>query len=148
MSDNTFGHFHISAQSSSFKFGSSNSGSSNNLLSSQTQTLTREQERTAQKEFQRELDDTIYELPHPPRLELGDGVINSLVVEADDILDQKIVEKKKRRRAVLEQIKKVYNFDEIKDAFDEASVPHQLDFSYGGDNENFVQAVEFLSPSA
>ena len=94
MSDNTFGHFHISAQSSSFKFGSSNSGSSNNLLSSQTQTLTREQRTTAQKEFQRELDDTIYELSHPPTLELGDGVINSLVVEADDILDQKIVEKK------------------------------------------------------
>ena len=97
MSDNPFGHCHISAQSSSFKFGSNNSGSSNNLLSSQTQTLTREQERTAQKEFQRELDDTIYELPHPPRLELGDGVINSLVVEADDILDQKIVEKNKKK---------------------------------------------------
>ena len=44
-------------------------------------------------------------------------------------------------------MKKEYNFDEIKDVFDEASVPHQLDSYYGGDNENFVQAVEFLSPS-
>ena len=49
MSDNTFGHFHISPQSSSFKFGSNNSGSSNNLLSSQTQTLTREQERVSKR---------------------------------------------------------------------------------------------------
>ena len=35
----------------------------------------------------------------------------------------------------------------IKDAFDEAAVPHQLDFFYGGENSNLNQAIEFLSPS-
>ena len=28
--------------------------------------------------------------------------------------------------------------EEIKDAFDEATVPHQLEFFYGGINENFI----------
>ena len=35
----------------------------------------------------------------------------------------------------------------IKDAFDEVVVPHQLDIFYGGENSNFNQAIEFLSPS-
>lgn len=41
---------------------------------------------------------------------------------------------------MLEQIK-----NEIKDAFDHAAVPAQLDFFYGEDNENFVTACNFLS---
>ena len=40
-----------------------------------------------------------------------------------------------------------YNFDEIKDTFDECGVLHQLDFFYGGENSNFKRAIEFLSPS-
>ena len=47
---------------------------------------------------------------------------------------------------VLENIKEKYRFEEIKEAFDEASVPHQLEFFYGGINENFIQACYFLSP--
>ena len=35
----------------------------------------------------------------------------------------------------------------MKDAFDEASVPYQLNFFQGGSNENFVQAYNFLSPN-
>ena len=37
--------------------------------------------------------------------------------------------------------------EEIKDAFDEATVPHQLEFFYGGINENFIQSCYFLSPN-
>ena len=37
--------------------------------------------------------------------------------------------------------------EEIKDAFDEATVPHQLEFFYGGINENFIQLCYFLSPN-
>ena len=48
---------------------------------------------------------------------------------------------------VLEQIKEEYNFDEIKNAFDEGTVPQQLDFFYGGENSNFNRAAEFLSLS-
>ena len=86
-------------------------------------------------------------MPDPPKLELGDGLLNSLGVEADDILEQKLINKKQQEDAVLEQIKEDYNFDEIKDAFHEGAVPHQLDFFYGGENSNINQAIEFLSLS-
>ena len=45
------------------------------------------------------------------------------------------------------KIKEDYNFDEIKDAFDEGAFPHQLHFFYGGENSNFNQAIELLSSS-
>ena len=80
-------------------------------------------------------------MPDPPKLKLGDGLLNSLGVEADDILEQKLINRK--QHAVLEQIKEDYKFDEIKDAFDEGAIPHQLDFFYGGENSNFNQATEF-----
>ena len=75
------------------------------------------------------MDDTIYELPYPPKLELGDGLLDPLGVEADDILEQTFINKKQQEHAIFKQIKEYYNFDEIKDAFDEGVVPHQLDFS-------------------
>ena len=71
----------------------------------------------------KELDDTIHELPDPPKLELGDDLLNTLGVKADDIFDQEFVNKKQQEDEVLEQIKGEYNFDEIKDAFDEGTVP-------------------------
>ena len=90
------------------------------------------------------MDDAIYELPDPSKLELGDDLLNSLGVEADDILEQKYVNKKKEIDALLENMKEDYNFDEIKDAFDEGAVPHQLDIFCGGENSNFNHAIEFL----
>ena len=81
-----------------------------------------------------------------PTLELGDGLLDALRVEAKDILDSQFVTKKED--VALEKIKEEYNFDAIKDAFDEGDVPPQVEFFYAGDNENFVQAVEFLPPSA
>ena len=66
-----------------------------------------------------------------------DGLWNTLGVEADGILDQEFVNKKRQEDEVLEQIKEEYNFDEIKDAFDEGTVPQQLDFFYGDENSNF-----------
>ena len=58
----------------------------------------------------------------------------------DDYINDKILEDK-----TLEQIKEEYNFDEIKDAFDDGKIPPQLEFSFGSDNDNFVQACNFLS---
>ena len=52
---------------------------------------------------------------------LGDGLLNWLGVEADDILDREFVSRKQEEDPVLEQIKEEYNFDEIKDAFDNAA---------------------------
>ena len=81
----------------------------------QKQTLTREKEweKVAQGSVQQELDDAIYELPDPPKLELGNGLLNLLDVEANDILEQKFFNKKKQEDAVHKQIKKDYNFNEI-----------------------------------
>ena len=114
-SDSSFGNFHIPAQLSSGTFGNRERGLSGKILGSQTQTPTREKEKEKvfQDSVQKELDDTIFELPDHPRLELGDGLLNSLVVEVDDILEQKYVNKKQEEDAVLEQIKEDYNFDEI-----------------------------------
>ena len=39
--------------------------------------------------FKKELDETNYELPDPPKLELDDGFLNSLGVEVHVILEQK-----------------------------------------------------------
>ena len=89
------------------------------------------------------MDDTIYELLDPPKLELGDGLLNILGVEGDDILDQEFVNKKQQDDEVLEQIKEAYNFDEIKYIFVEGTIPQQLNFFYGGENSNFNGAVEF-----
>ena len=60
-------------------------------------------------------------------------------------MDEKFLNKKQLEDEVLENIKEEYGFDEMKDAFDEAAIPHQLEFFYGDSNENFVQACNFLS---
>ena len=140
--DNSFGNFHVPAQLSSANFNK-NEKLSGNLFGS----LTQVREKVPLDSIQKELYDTIYELPDPPKLELGDGLLNSLGVQADDILEQKFVNQKQQEDVALEQIKEDYNFDEIKDAFDEGTVPQQLDFFYGGENSNFNRAIEFLSLS-
>ena len=53
------------------------------------------------------MDNTIYELPDRPKPELGDGLLNSLGVEADDILEQKFGNKRQQEDAVHEQIRKI-----------------------------------------
>ena len=148
-SDSYFGNFHIPTQLSSANFGNREQGLSGHIFGSQTQALTREKqkEKVAKDSVKKELDDTIYELTDPSRLGLGDVLLNQLGVEANDILKQKYVNKKREEYAVLEQIKEDYSFDEIKDAFDEGVAPHQLDFFYGGENSNFNQDIEFVSPS-
>ena len=81
----------------------------------------------------------------PPKLELGDPLANLLGLEAKDILDERFANKKKLDDEALENIKEEYGFEEIKDAFDEPAVPHQLDFLYSGANESSVNACNFLS---
>ena len=68
-----------------------------------------------------------------------------LGAEVDDILDEQFVNKKKQEDEALENFKEGYGFEEIKDAFDEGSVPNNLDFFSGGQNENLTRAANFLS---
>ena len=46
--------------------------------------------------MQKELGNAIYELLDLPKLELGAGLLNTLGVKADDILDQEFVNKKQQ----------------------------------------------------
>ena len=59
-------------------------------MGSQTVTLTREKEKekVLQDSVQWELEDTIYGLLDPPKLELEDGLLIALSVRADDILNE------------------------------------------------------------
>ena len=96
-------------------------------------------------QYQKNLTIKSMNLPdYPPKLELGDPLANSLGLEAKDILDERFADKKKLDDEALENIKEEYGFEEIKDAFYEAAVPHQLDFFYGGANESSVNACNFL----
>ena len=83
----------------------------------------------------------------PPKLELGDALANLLGPEAEDISDEKFKNKKQLEDEAIENNKEEYGFEETKDAFDEASVPDQLNFLCGGSNENFVNACNFLPPN-
>ena len=71
------------------------------------------------------MDNKNYQLPNDlPKLELGDGLANILEPEAEDNLDEGFVNKKELEDEVLENIKEEYDFEEIRDAFGEASVTH------------------------
>lgn len=72
--------------------------------------------------MQKELDDTIYELLDPPYMDLRDGFLNALGVEANDVLDKYFITKQEETDAALRQIKQEYNFDDIRETFDEGIV--------------------------
>ena len=88
-----------------------------------------------------EIDNAVYEIPDPAKPELRDLLLREhMDISADDYVNDKVIEEK-----TIEQLKDEYKFDEIKDAFDEGAVPHQLEFLYGGDDENFMIACTVLS---
>ena len=95
-----------------------------------------------------QIDNSLYDFPEHVELEPRDGLIGNFGVEANDLLDTKTVTKQEEEDFVLEQRKKDYNFDEIKDAFDEEAVPESVYFFYGGESENFTREIEFLVPNA
>ena len=64
----------------------------------------------------------------PPKIELGDPLLNSLSTEAENILEDDYVNDKNVEQKTIEQLKDEYNFDEIKDAFDGGAVSHKLSF--------------------
>ena len=65
--------------------------------------------------------------------------------EAEDILEDKYLNSKELEDKTLENINEEYNFHEIKDAFDKASVPSSLQFFYGGEDDEFIEACSLLS---
>ena len=93
-----------------------------------------------------QIDDTIYELTEQSDLEIGNGLIDTLGVEANDLLDSDFVTAQEDIDAVWEQIKEDYNFDETKETFDQGD--ESVEFFYGGDNDNIFQNGEFLNPNS
>ena len=94
-----------------------------------------------------DIDTAIYEIPEPPELEIGDPLLNILSADTEKSLTDDYVNDKNLQDKSLEQIKEEYNFDEIKGTFDEGKILPQLEFSFGGENDNFLQTCNFLSLS-
>ena len=93
-----------------------------------------------------EIDTVIYEIPDHPKLELSNSLLNALGTKAEDNLKDDFVSEKTLEEQTIKQIKEEYNFDEIKDAFDNAVVPQQLGSFYSGDDEEFIEVCNLLSP--
>ena len=92
-----------------------------------------------------QIADKIYELSDLPKLELGDQLLNTLGAEAKAILEDNFVTSKGLEEKTLENIKEENNFHETKGISDDAVVPHQLEFFYDGDSDNFIRACNVLS---
>ena len=98
-----------------------------------------------------EIDDFLYELPDTgmPTLELGDKLIETIGTEAEDLFNSNASPTKKEEDEVLKNIIDEYNLDGMKNTMDETGqVPESIYFFYGGDRQQFVDALEFtgLSP--
>ena len=92
----------------------------------------------------------MYELPEDfPDLTLGDGLLNSLGVEAQNLFNQDAsLTKKEEQDEILKDFMEEYKIDDIRDTMDEtAQVPENIYFFYGGDSDQFVNALEFIGLS-
>ena len=65
----------------------------------------------------------IYEIPNPPKITIGDPLLNVLSTDAEGILKDDYVNDKVLEDKTIQQIKDEYNFDDIKDAFDDGQSP-------------------------
>ena len=121
-------------------------GIGNTLFGSQAATAIREN----RTKTQQEVDDFLYELPdNMPKLVLGDGLLNTLGIEAEDLFDPRAhPTKKEEEDEILKDIMDEYEIDKIRDTMDEtAQVPESIYFFYGGESEQFVNALEFIGLS-
>lgn len=87
----------------------------------------------------------IYEIPDPPKIEIGDLLLPVLSTDAEDFLKDYYVSDNALEDKTIKQIKDEYKFDYIKDAFDGEQIPPKLEFFSRWWNENFVNACNFLS---
>ena len=128
----------------------SNKGIGNNLFGSQA-AMADPREEEKKTKTQQDVDDFLYELPERtmPDLELGDGRLNSLGTNAQNLFDVNAPpSKKEEEEEILKDIMDEYEIEKIRDTMDEsAEVPESIYFFYGGDSEQFVNALEFLGLS-
>ena len=103
---------------------------------------------------QQEVDDCLHELPETmPDLVLGDELTNALGTEAQNLFDQNASSSKKEEEdEILKDFMEEYEIEKIRDTMDEtAQVPESFFFLYiyiyGGESEQFVNALEFIGLS-
>ena len=94
-----------------------------------------------------EIDGLLYELPDDsqlPHLEMGDGLLDTLGNEGEDIIDDAL-NRKEEEDLIFEKIIDEYNIPGIKGEIDgTGQVPESIYFFYGGDSDQFVEALEFI----
>ena len=82
-----------------------------------------------------------------PELELNDEVLISLGISTNTNFDDSIPTQKEEEE-ILKDIFDQYNIESIKDTMDEkGEIPESIYFFYGGESEQFVQALEFIGSS-
>ena len=110
-------------------------------------TAVRSEKVKQKKDTQVAIDDALYEMSDNPDLELGNGLLETLGTDAEDLFQANNLTKKEED-VVLEKIKEEYEFEDIKDAVDEGNVADNIFFFYGGDSESFYRQLEFLGLSS
>ena len=123
-------------------------GIGNNLFGSQAAEAVRENK--TKTKAQDEIDDFLYEMPeNVPKLNLGDGFLNSLGTQAEDLFNNDAPPTKKdKEEEILQKIMDEYEIEKIRDTMDEqGKVPESIYFFYGGDSDQFNNALEFLGLS-
>ena len=79
-------------------------------------------EKTKEEKVTDDINIAIYKLTDPPSIKIGDLLVNVLRTEAEGILEDDYVNDKVIQEKTIEQIKDEYNFDDIKDDFDEGKI--------------------------
>ena len=97
------------------------------MFGSQTATTVRENKTKTQQE----VDDFLYELPDSmPELVLGDGLLNCLGTEVEDLFNSDAPPSKKEEKdEILKDIMSEYEIDKIRDTMDEkGQIPESFFF--------------------
>ena len=96
------------------------------MFGSQTATTVRENKTKTQQE----VDDFLYELPDSmPKLVLGNGLLNRLGTEAEDLFNSDALPSKKEEYEILKDIMSEYEIDKIRDTMDEkGQIPESFFF--------------------
>ena len=90
------------------------------------------------------MENALNEILDPPKIELVDPLLDVLSTKVDDIIQDNYVNDKVLNGKNIEDIKGGYNFEEIKDAFDDRRVPPKLEIFFGGDNDNLLNACNLI----
>ena len=84
------------------------------------------------------------DIPSPPRLELSNGISNVLE-DAEDIINNNFIREKDLDEKEIEDIKREYNFEDMKNTLDEGNIAEILEFfDDRDDNEKFHINCEML----